>query len=111
MPISRGFEDWVRGLIGAAISGSANALSAGIAIPALDPSGDFAFFSPLWWKAVITLGGIAGFVSMSKFLAVTPLPPATVTEVQQVKTSPGGTKTETSVKITEESTHGPPDAA
>lgn len=60
---------WVRGVIGALISGGAGAISAGAATQFADPAHDISVFKVMWITFLVS-----GVVSLAKFLQITPVP-------------------------------------
>jgi len=84
------WDGWFRGLIGAIVSGGASSVSAGFGATVLDPGHDLNIF-----KLMAVTFGFSAFISLMKYLQVTPVPvpeppePAPVTPpVAPVITSP-----------------------
>jgi len=99
------YNTWVRGLVGAAISGGASSVSGAIVLPSLD-SAQFNLFHPHFWIAVLAIGGSSALVSLMKFLSTEPLP-----RMKQVTTTTevvSGTAPAPVVTKTVEETHQEP---
>lgn len=60
---------WLRGVIGALVSGGAGAVSAGFAVNMLDKAHDINLFKAM----ALTFAG-SGIVSLAKYLQITPTP-------------------------------------
>lgn len=60
---------WIRGAVGALISGGAGAVSAGFATVMTDPMHDASLI-----KIMALTFAISGIVSLAKFLQITPVP-------------------------------------
>lgn len=84
------FEDWLRGILSAGISGFFSALSGAIVLPALD-SNDFNIFKLRYYIALLALGLTSGIVSISKVLSAKPLPDykAVTSTFQTITPAPG----------------------
>lgn len=66
-------QTWIRGLLGAAISGGSSTVASAIVLPSLD-SDQFNIFKWHFYVAVIALGTTSALVSVAKFLSAAPLP-------------------------------------
>lgn len=64
---------WLRGLIGAGISGGASAVTSGFVVSVNDPD-HYGFGSHKFYILVFSVFAASGVVSMAKFLSNTPLP-------------------------------------
>jgi len=71
---------WVRGLIGAGISGGSSAIVSGFVVMSTDPH-DWNFAEGKFWVLLGAMFGANAIVSMAKFLQGRPLP-----DVKQVTT-------------------------
>lgn len=67
------FDEWIRGIVSAGISGFFSALSSAIVLPALD-SNDFNVFKLRYYIALLALGMTSSLVSISKVLVAKPIP-------------------------------------
>jgi hypothetical protein len=63
------WSGWLRGIIGAIISGGAGSITAGGAVTFADPSHDISIFKVMW----ITFLG-SGIISLAKYLQTQPIP-------------------------------------
>jgi hypothetical protein len=63
------WQGWLRGVIGALISGGAGAVSSGVSISFLDPAHDINILKVMGITFLVS-----GVISMLKFLAITPVP-------------------------------------
>lgn len=92
---------WVRGLLSAAISGGASAITGGIVVSGIDPS-NYNFQAGKFWILTGTLFAVNAVVSMAKFLQAHPLPEEkTVERKTQIIETPGSPAvTVTTVKET-----------
>jgi len=100
------WRGWLRGLIGAAISGGASAIATGLVVPVMDPD-HWSFQAGKLYGLVATVFCVSAVVSIAKFLQASPLPGEKTTEMLRVTTTPSGTQQTTAVKITEQA---PPSA-
>ena len=66
-------DGWIRGLLSAAISGGASAVTGGLGVSGMDPS-HYNFQAGKFYILVCTLFAANAVVSMAKFLQSTPLP-------------------------------------
>jgi hypothetical protein len=66
-------DAWLRGLVGAAISGGSSAVTGAIVLPSLD-SNDFNIYKAKFYVAIFALFSAAAMTSVFKFLATDPLP-------------------------------------
>jgi hypothetical protein len=64
---------WLRGLVGAGISGGASAIAGGLVVTGMDPE-HYSFQAAKFWVLVGALFMANAIVSMAKFLQTTPLP-------------------------------------
>ena len=64
------WNGWLRGVIGALVSGGAGSVSSGIAVNFLDPAHDINIL-----KVMLVTFSVSGFISMMKYLATAPVPP------------------------------------
>lgn len=64
-----GWGTWIRGLIGAAVSGGASAVGSGFAAMKLDTAHDLNVFALMGWTFAFS-----ALISLAKFLQVTPTP-------------------------------------
>ena len=80
------FSDWVRGLLSAAISGGSSAVSGGAGASLLAPE-HFNIHNGQLYELVIGMFCFNAFISLSKFLALHPLPDLkTVTTTVEITT-------------------------
>jgi hypothetical protein len=63
------FQGWVRGVLGAFISGGAGSISAGFAANIADPAHDISIFKVMWITFLFS-----GIISLAKFLQTSPVP-------------------------------------
>ena len=94
-------DDWIRGLLSAAISGGASAITGGMAVSGMDPD-HYSFQAGKFWILTGTLFAVSAVVSIAKFLQAHPLPDmktvtTTVEVTEQGKSAP---KTVTTVAET-----------
>ncbi len=76
------WSGWVRGVVGALISGGAGAVAAGFGAQMADPAHDISIFKVMGFTFIIS-----GVVSLAKYLQTTPVPSA-----EQANPTPGATK-------------------
>lgn len=86
------FNGWIRGLVGAAISGGASAVTGAIVLPALDAK-DFNVYTSHFYVAIFALFLANALVSVSKFLAAAPLPSLKEVTTTIQKTTPATPET------------------
>jgi len=79
---------WVRGVVGAFISGGAGSVAAGFSATVLDKNHDLNILALMGMTFLLS-----GIVSLAKFLQTTPLPEITTTQVQQTTTLTQTTET------------------
>lgn len=93
------WNSWLRGVIGALVSGGAAAIGGSVAIPAFDPSHDIVGIHLFALLGSLFL--FSGMVSMFKFLQTHPLPDPVAQEVvANVKTTTTITPVDTSQPAT-----------
>lgn len=63
------WSGWIRGVIGALISGGAASIGSGFAANIADPAHDINIFKVMWITFLLS-----GVISMAKFLQTTPVP-------------------------------------
>ena len=75
------WDGWLRGVIGALISGGAGSIASGFAVTIADPAHDVSIL-----KVIAFTFLISGVVSMAKFLQTTPVPNVVTVEVKNTTT-------------------------
>ena len=90
--------DWLRGVVGAAVSGGAGSIAAGTAASMADPAHDINVFRVMWFTFAIS-----AVVSLAKYLAVHPVPDPVV--VATVDTTTVVHPADKSIPTTETTTH------
>jgi hypothetical protein len=60
---------WVRGVVGAAVSGGAASIGSGFAAMKIDPAHDLNIFALMGWTFLFS-----AIISLAKFLQLTPVP-------------------------------------
>jgi|ERR1019366_4491371 hypothetical protein len=93
---------WLRGLIGAGVSGGASAITGGIVVSGMDPS-QYNFQAGKFWILTGTLFAVNAIVSIAKFLQTHPLPDEKVVVKTVEVTSQPGTKPTTVTTVAETS--------
>jgi len=88
------FTTWIRGLMSAAISGGASAITGGITVSGLAPD-QFNFQTGKFYVLVGTLFAVNATVSIAKFLQAHPIPDLKTVEVTEQAGTPTKTVTTT----------------
>jgi hypothetical protein len=92
------WTDWLRGVIGAGISGGAGSIASGVGASMADPAHDVNVFKVMW----ITFA-VSAAISLSKYLALHPVPDPVV--VATVDTTTVVHPANPSIPTTETTTH------
>lgn len=95
-------DGWLRGLVGAGISGGASAVTGGLVVSGLDPN-HYSFVASKFWILVGSLFMANAVVSMAKFLQGQPLPVLKTTE-RTVETTTSGAKAPVVIETVRETT-------
>lgn len=93
-------DGWVRGLLSAAISGGASAVTGGLVVTGMDPT-TYNFQAGKFYILVGTLFAANAVVSMAKFLQTQPIPATKTVTTMVATTQAAGTMPVTTTVVSE----------